>query len=114
MAELVDDFIKMIPAQLVSYSKKDQFERASLSVSNNIAEGFDRGTTKEMIHFPYIARGSASETCSMALFFQKRPYLNPYKSQIQAIETLARSCSKQLRAWAGHLQKTDHQGAKYQ
>ena len=29
-----------------SYSLRDQLERAALSVSNNIAEGFERGTTK--------------------------------------------------------------------
>ena len=29
------------------YSVKDQLERAGVSVSNNIAEGFERGTTGE-------------------------------------------------------------------
>ena len=28
------------------YSLKDQLERASVSISNNIAEGFERGTTR--------------------------------------------------------------------
>jgi len=29
------------------YSLRDQLERAAVSISNNIAEGFERGTTKE-------------------------------------------------------------------
>ena len=50
----------------VSYSLRDQIERAALSVSNNIAEGFERGTTNELLAFIYIARGSAGEVRSIA------------------------------------------------
>lgn len=35
---------------------RDQLERAAFSVSNNIAEGFERGTTNELLAFLYIAR----------------------------------------------------------
>lgn len=44
-----------------SWSLRDQIERAVLSISNNVAEGFERGTTNELIAFLYIARGSAGE-----------------------------------------------------
>jgi len=33
------------------YSVRDQIERASMSISNNIAEGFERGTTQETLTF---------------------------------------------------------------
>ncbi len=36
---------------------RDQLERASVSISNNIAEGFERGTTQELLTFLYVARG---------------------------------------------------------
>ena len=45
-------------------SIRGQIERASLSVSNNIAEGFERGTTNELLNFLYISRGSCGETRS--------------------------------------------------
>ena len=32
---------------------KDQIERAAVSVSNNIAEGFERGTNEELLTFLY-------------------------------------------------------------
>src|SRR6202035_983781 len=41
-----------------------QFERATLSVSSNIAEGFERLTSAELRSFLVIARGSAGEVRS--------------------------------------------------
>ena len=49
----------------------DQLRRAALSVSNNIAEGFERGTTEELLTFLYIARGSAGEVRSMLNFCER-------------------------------------------
>ena len=44
---------------------KGQLERAALSISNNIAEGFERGATTELIYFLYISKGSSGECRSM-------------------------------------------------
>jgi four helix bundle protein len=40
---------------------RSQIERAAVSVSNNIAEGFERGTHEELLSFLYYALGSAGE-----------------------------------------------------
>src|SRR2546423_9230689 len=53
---------------------RDQLDRAALSVSNNIAEGFERGTTNELLAFIYIARGSAGELRSMLCLLRRRPW----------------------------------------
>ena len=50
------------PRFKISFSLRDQIKRSSMSVSDNIAEGFERGTTSELLAFIYIARGSAGET----------------------------------------------------
>src|SRR5689334_22797039 len=55
------------------YSLRDQLERAAVSVSNNVAEGFERGTNKELLSFLYISRGSAGEVRSMLCLLDRIP-----------------------------------------
>ena len=47
------------------YSFKDQIQRASVSIMNNIAEGYERHTNNEFKHFLYISKGSCGEVRSM-------------------------------------------------
>ncbi|RPI79919.1 MAG: four helix bundle protein [Desulfobacteraceae bacterium] len=96
-----------------SRSLRDQIERAALSVSNNIAEGFERGTTNELLAFLYIARGSAGEVRSMLCCLERRLGFGNFKSQISNLKLIAESCSKQLRGWADHLQNSDIRGQRH-
>jgi four helix bundle protein len=51
--------------ELKDFGFKDQICRAVVSVSNTIAEGFDRGTDTEFRRFLNIARSSCNEVKSM-------------------------------------------------
>lgn len=96
-----------------SRSLQDQLERAALSVSNNITEGFERGTTNELLAFIYIARGSAGEVRSMLCFLERRSAFTNFKSQISNLKSTAESCSRQLRGWADYLQNSEIKGQRH-
>ena len=54
---------------------KNQIQRASISISNNIAEGFERGSDRDFKRFLYIAQGSCSEVKSMLYVATRLNYL---------------------------------------
>jgi four helix bundle protein len=55
---------------------RSQICRASVSISNNIAEGFDRGTKPEFKRFLYIALASTSEVKSMLYLASRLSCIN--------------------------------------
>lgn len=114
-ARLYEAVDALLSARLpgISRSFADQLERAALSVSNNIAEGFERGTTNELLAFLYISRGSAGEVRSMLCLLERKPALANLKSQISNLKLSAESCSRQLRAWAESLQNSNIPGTRY-
>jgi four helix bundle protein len=61
------------------YGFKDQIARASVSISNNIAEGFDRSSDAEFSRFLFIAFGSCSEVKSMLYLAERLKYVNAEK-----------------------------------
>lgn len=71
---------------------KDQIQRAAVSVSNNIAEGFDRGTDPDFIRFLNISRSSCNEVKSMAYLALRLNYITIEIRQklIQLCEEISR------------------------
>lgn len=58
------------------YGFRDQIQRASVSVMNNIAEGFERRSNKEFTQFLYIAKGSCGEVRSMLILAKELNYID--------------------------------------
>jgi four helix bundle protein len=94
-------------------SLRDQLERATVSISNNIAEGFERGTTQELLTFIYIARGSAGEVRSMLSLIERLPSFSHLKFEISNLKSTAEEIPRQLRAWADFLQNTPIKGQRH-
>lgn len=87
--------------EMRDFSFRDQICRAAVSISNNIAEGFDRHSNKELLRFLSIARGSNSEVKSMIYLVQKLHYIN----QQQFDEAIAKCdrIGKTINGFRAHL-----------
>jgi len=95
------------------YGLKDQLERAGVSVSNNIAEGFERGSTQETLTFLYISKGSSGEVRSLTYLLERLPSFQSLLSRISDIWERSKDISRQLSGWAASLQNTDIKGQRY-
>jgi four helix bundle protein len=66
--------------ELKDFTFKNQICGAVISISNNIAEGFDRSSNADFARFLYIALGSCSEVRSMIYLAVRLNYLNEEKA----------------------------------
>jgi len=71
------------------YGFKDQIQRASISIMNNIAEGFERKSNPEFKNFLYIAKGSCGEVRSMLHLANDLNYITKEKYSLLLDESLS-------------------------
>jgi four helix bundle protein len=76
------------------YSFRDQIQRAAISISNNIAEGYERMGNKEFKKFLYIAKGSCGEVRSMLYTAKEMKYVS--QKQFDDLYCLSMEISKLL------------------
>ncbi len=67
---------------------RNQIQRAAVSMSNNIAEGFERQTNKEFKNFLYIAKGSAGEVRSMLSIALELKYITKEQYEDFSVKTI--------------------------
>ena len=58
------------------FGLSNQIQRAAVSIASNIAEGEERGSIKETIHFYHIAKGSAAEVITQLNIAYKIGYID--------------------------------------
>lgn len=63
------------------YGFRDQFQRAAVSIMNNIAEGFERGSDKDFSLFLKYASGSCGEVRSMSYLAEDFSYLSAAQAE---------------------------------
>jgi len=63
------------------YGFKDQIQRASTSIMNNIAEGFERKSNKKLKQYLFIAKGSCGEVRSMLHLSKELRYQTPKRTE---------------------------------
>ena len=64
------------------FSFKDQICRATVSISNNIAEGFDRSSNADFKRFLFISLASCSEVRSMLYLAERLNYINKEEAEL--------------------------------
>lgn len=101
-----------VPGVALSSGFRNQLDRAALSVSNNIAEGFERSTVRELLSFLAIARGSSGEVRSMISVVKCRPRLQPVIPALETIYARATSCARQLSAWSSSIEGVPFEGRR--
>ncbi|MEQ9426160.1 MAG: four helix bundle protein [Cyclobacteriaceae bacterium] len=83
------------------FSAQDQIKRASVSIMNNIAEGFGRFSNKEFIRFLTIASSSAQEVHSMLILFKDLGFIS--ETEFQKLLELAKKTKHQTLAFIKYL-----------
>ncbi|HMP76143.1 MAG TPA: four helix bundle protein [Kiritimatiellia bacterium] len=86
----------------------EQIQRAAVSVPSNIAEGHERGSTPDLIHFLFIAKGSTGEVRSQLYNAEDLGYLAADEAQ-----NLRQACldiSRQLSGWIQSMQTPNFRG----
>ena len=114
-AKLYNEVLDLLeePGVPLTSGFRNQLDRAALSVSNNIAEGFERATTNELLSFIAISRGSSGEVRSMMAVVKNRPKLKAHIAALNRIRSLAESCARQLTGWAAAVDRFPFQGRRH-
>ena len=101
LAVLVYKAVKFLPKEEL-FGLSNQMRRAAVSIPSNIAEGHQRGSAKDYLHFVYIAKGSLAELETQILLCEKLDYLT--SDQTKSITSLCSEVGKMLNTLRYKLQ----------
>ena len=89
----VYDLVKEFPKSEM-FALSDQMRRAVVSIPSNIAEGYERNSVKEYVHFLTIARGSKAELETQLHICEVLEFGN--KEKVKEIQSLCLEVGKML------------------
>ena len=110
LCKLVDKYF-LKNESIRDYPLKDQLNRSSGSVMDNIAEGFGRGGSKEFRQFVSISLGSLNESQSQIIRARDRDYLGD--KEYQELMSLSEKLVGMLINFSNYLTNTNFTGAKF-
>jgi four helix bundle protein len=89
----------------------DQVRRASVSILSNIAEGFERGSNAELLHFLYLAKGSAGEVRAQMYVALDQGYVS--QTDRLKVHVLCMNISSQIAGLIKYLKRSGLKGSKF-
>ena len=93
------------------FDLKSQIRKSSGSTMDNIAEGFERGNTKEFIYFIGIAKGSCGETRSQ--FYRALDYTYITDEEFQDGYNQCIALCKKNSSFSNYLKSSSIKGTRY-
>jgi four helix bundle protein len=93
------------------FALRDQIRRAVISITSNIAEGFERDGRQEFTQFLSIAKGSCGEVRSQLYLAEDQGYLDVQEAT--QLPSLAFSISRLIAGLMTYLRRTEIRGTKY-
>lgn len=93
------------------FSLRDQINRSSGSVMDNIADGYERGSRGEFILFLDYAKGSAGEVRSQLYQAEDRKHID--KKRFEELFTLAFKIREKTGAFITYLSNSNIKGSRY-
>jgi len=102
LTAVIYELVKKLPKEEL-FGLSSQMRRAVVSITTNIAEGQDRNTNKEFIHFLTISRGSKAELETLLLICVKVGYLT--ETDISPAMSLSTEVGKMLTSLINKLFK---------
>lgn len=90
---------------------KDQIRRASVSISSNIAEGFERVGTKEFIQFLHYSKGSCGEVKSQLYLAFDLNYIS--EQELKSLKAVTVEIGALLHGLIKYLKTSEMDGLKY-
>jgi four helix bundle protein len=101
------EIFKMTDHSKVNHNIKNQLERTALSVSNNIAEGFEMQSNKQLVKFLYISKGSSGECRNILKVAKEMDQIND--NTFNELSAKAIEISKQLSNFIKYLKNSNIQ-----
>ncbi|MFA9213840.1 MAG: four helix bundle protein [Candidatus Methylacidiphilales bacterium] len=89
------------------FSAKDQLKRATLSISNNIAEGFEYENNLQFMRYLKYSKGSAGEVRSMLHALYKTNQIDEatHKKLTEEVTLISKSIKNFLKYLSNHQKK---------
>ncbi|MEK6478487.1 four helix bundle protein [Catalinimonas sp. 4WD22] len=87
------------------FSLRDQIRRSAISISSNIAEGFEYGNNKDFIRFLKYAKGSAGELRSQLFVVHRLGMIDHQQFQVfgEKLITISKQISSLIKYLQNHI-----------
>lgn len=93
------------------FALRDQMRRAAISITSNIAEGFERGGNREFIQFLGHSKGSCGEVRDQLYVALDEEYIS--NTDFDALYKTALETSRLIAGFIKYLQQSEIKGSKF-